>query len=170
VLEGARSSRNETSKPQPSCNVFEQRELGHETTLASLIEEKGWSAFRSEEIRVLRAILSGYGGQPTRTKSMKSGNASQQHQGAYLVVSTGGGIVETPEVTCDVLLNVQNDSVVKRELQGRDLLKLAKSSGSTVWQCCPFFFLKRMLFLSVRAIFHLPHFVAVCFRRVRMIT
>ena len=116
-----------------------QRGLAHGTTLASLIEEKGWSVFRSEEIRVLRAILSGHGGQPTRTNDMKSDNASQQQQQCdYLVVSTGGGIVETPEVTCDVQLNVQSYCIVKRLLQGRDLLKSAKSSGSTVWQCCLF--------------------------------
>jgi hypothetical protein len=137
-----------------------QRGLAHGTTLASLIEEKGWSVFRSEEIRVLRAILSGHGGQPTRTNEMKSDNASQQQQQCdYLVVSTGGGIVETPEVTCDVQLNVQSYCVVKRLLQGRDLLKSAKSSGSTVWQCCLFLCFKLMLCFSVYAIFHGPYFV-----------
>ena len=72
--------------------------------MASFIAEKGWDAFRKEETRVLRAILSGNGGQPSAAKE----GATELHHGApHRVVSTGGGIVETPEVKLDARCVVQ---------------------------------------------------------------
>jgi shikimate kinase len=76
-----------------------QRQLAGGGTLAAFINEKGWDAFRKEEVRVLQGILSGNTGQPTWSNDVDGVDPEQQQQlVACPVVSTGGGIVETLEV------------------------------------------------------------------------
>ncbi len=55
-------------------------------------------------MRVLRGILSGDGGQPTCSNDVGQAAVElQQQRAARLVVATGGGIVETPEVNADCI-------------------------------------------------------------------
>jgi shikimate kinase len=88
--------------PQPFTpnrnDVVVQRLVARGRTLAGYIETSGWDAFRKEEVRVLRDVLGGGGVAPTWSRDGATGG-SEQLRAACPVVSTGGGIVETPEVT-----------------------------------------------------------------------
>jgi shikimate kinase len=91
-----------TSRDFFDCDECMQRQLVPGGTLGGFIEEKGWAAFRREEVRVLGAILRGEGG------GAATWSCGRQ-PAACPVISTGGGIVETPEVmrnaccvACDV--------------------------------------------------------------------
>jgi shikimate kinase len=100
VLEPAHANASERNNSM-------QRQLAQGSTLASFIAEKGWDTFRKEETRVLHAILCGDGGQPTLPSAAKEGVTELPHGAPRLVVSTGGGIVETPEVKLDARCVVQ---------------------------------------------------------------
>ena len=78
-------------------DVGPQRLVARGGTLAGFIETSGWDAFRKEEVRVLRDVLRGCGAAPTWSRDGATGG-SEQLRAACPVVSTGGGIVETPEV------------------------------------------------------------------------
>jgi shikimate kinase len=121
-----------TSRDFYDCDECLQRSIAQGGNLTAFIEEHGWQAFRTEEVRQLQSILRGDGGQPTQANTRTSGAAQCfQHAAHCAVISTGGGIVETAAVKIHAarVCCARLDSILS---QGRDLLKQAKSSGSIV--------------------------------------
>jgi hypothetical protein len=98
-MNACRYLRFQHSNHKTALLTLSQRQLAGGGSLAAFIKEKGWDAFRQEEVRVLHGILSGNNAQPTCSNDVDGIDPEQQQQRiACPVVSTGGGVVETLEV------------------------------------------------------------------------